>query len=102
LTYPNSDGHKATASTANAGEVGAPGKEPEATAKMRKALFPGLKVPVGLTFEDLARAAEMVLAWERNDDEFADDFRSLMLVAKLYEYLRAADSARNDTGLRTD
>ncbi len=29
LTYPNSDEHKATASTANAGEAGAPGKELE-------------------------------------------------------------------------
>jgi hypothetical protein len=69
---------------------------------MRKALFPGLHIPVGLTFEDLVRGAEMVLAWERCDEEFADDFRGLMLIAKLYEYLRAVDSARNDTGLRAD
>jgi hypothetical protein len=29
------------------------------------------KMRLGLTFEDLARRAEMVLAWERNDEEFA-------------------------------
>ena len=37
MTYPNSDGHKATASTANAGEVGAPGKDIEVTPAMIKA-----------------------------------------------------------------
>ena len=73
----------------------------EVTSEVREALFPGLQVPEGLTFEDLERGGEMVFAWERNDDEFADDFRGLRLVAKLYEYLRAADSARNDTESKT-
>ena len=78
------------------------GRKAEATPEVRKALFPDLKVPEGLTFEDLERGGEMVFAWERNDDEFADDFRGLRLVAKLYEYLRAVDLARSGTKLRTD
>jgi hypothetical protein len=73
----------------------------EVMPEVRKALFPGLQVPEGLTFEDLERGGEMVFAWERHDNEFADDFRGLRLVAKLYEYLRAVDSARNDAESKT-
>jgi hypothetical protein len=77
---------------------------PEITPEMRQAIFPGLVVPDGLTFEDLERAGEMILerqgdGWTREaDDEFADDYRAVRVAAKLYEYLRAAASARTDTG----
>jgi hypothetical protein len=53
-----------------------------------------LTIPDGLTFEELERGGEIVFAWERGDDEFAEDFRGLKLVARLFEYLRGAASAR--------
>jgi hypothetical protein len=52
--------------------------------------------------EDLERGGEIVFAWERRDEGFEDDFRGLRLVAKLYEYLRAVDSARSDTRSGTE
>ena len=99
LTYRDSDPHTSVVSSARAGEAGAPAIE---TAVL--ALFPGLKVPEGLTFEDLCRASEMVLDWQDEHcvDEYDDDYRAFRLVAKLYEYLRAADSSRNDTRSGTD
>jgi hypothetical protein len=89
LTYPNSEGHKAAASTANAGEAGAP----DTLGGVLRA-FPDLCIPGGLSLEDLEAAGEIVLAWQGREDEFADDFRGLKLAAKLCEYFRAADSAR--------
>lgn len=90
LTYPNSDGHKATASTADAGEAGAP----DTLGGVLRA-FPDLRIPSGLTLEDLEAASEIVLAWQGREDEFADDFCGLKLAAKLCEYFRAAASARS-------
>jgi hypothetical protein len=75
-------------------DAGAPGLK--ITPEMRQAIFPGLVIPPGLTFENLERAGEMILEWQGDglpcgpDDEFADDFRAVRLAAKLYEYLRAA------------
>jgi hypothetical protein len=63
-------------------------------AKTRHPIFPNLVIPDGLTFEDLERGGDMVFAWARHDDEFAGDFRGLMLVARVFEYLRAAASVR--------
>jgi hypothetical protein len=83
-------GHKATASTANAGEAGAP----DTLGGVLRA-FPDLRIPSGLTLEDLEAASEIVLAWQGREDEFADDFRGLKLAAKLCEYFRAAASARS-------
>jgi hypothetical protein len=73
----------------------------EVTPEMRQAIFPGLVVPEGLTFEDLEGAGEMILEWERGDGwepggEFYDDFRGVRLAARLYVYLRAAASKRTD------
>jgi hypothetical protein len=69
----------------------------DVTPAMRRALFPTIVIPEGLTFEDLERGGEMVFAWQRADDEFSEDFRGLKLVAKLYEYLRAKVAARSGT-----
>jgi hypothetical protein len=93
LTYRDSDPHTSAVSPANAGEAGAP-ENAFVVPNIREALFPGLKVPEGLTFGDLCRAAEMVLDWQ---DGHEDDYRGLFIAAKLYEYLRAADSTRSDT-----
>jgi hypothetical protein len=57
-------------------------------------LFPDLRIPGGLTFEDLEAASEIVLAWQDREDEFVDDFRGLKLAARLCEYFRAVDSMR--------
>lgn len=82
--------------------AGAPVTENEIIAAMRRqAIFPGLVVPEGLTFEDLERAGQMIIEWQGDgitrdpDDEFDDDFRAVRVAAKLYEYLRAAASARS-------
>ena len=48
LTYHNSDGHKATVSTANAGEVGAPENEIEITPQMIEA---GVEALAGRYFD---------------------------------------------------
>jgi hypothetical protein len=98
LTYHDSDPHTNAASAAGAGEAGAP-ENAFVVPNIRETLFPGLKVPEGLTFEDLCHAAEMVLDWQ---DEHEDDYRGLLIAAKLYEYLRAADSTRHDTRSGTD
>ena len=98
LTYRDSKPHTSSVLPASAGEAGAP-ENAFVVPNIREALFPGLKVPEGLTFEDLWHAAEMVLDWQ---DEHADDYRGLFIAAKLYEYLRAADSSRNDTMSGTD
>ena len=99
LTYRYSDPHTSVASAANAaGEAGAPANA-FVVPNIREALFPGLKVPEDLTFEDLCRAAEIVLDWQ---DEHDDDYRGLFVAAKLYECLRAADSTLNDTRSGTD
>jgi hypothetical protein len=97
LTYPNSDGHKATASTASAGEAGAP----DTFGGVLRA-FPDLRIPIGLTLEELEAASEIVQAWEEREGEFADDFRALKVAAKLCEYFRAVDSARNADKSKAD
>jgi hypothetical protein len=89
---------------ASAESSGASAPEIVIKPEMRQAIFPGLVVPAGLTFEDLERAGEMIIEWQGDgwsrdpDDEIADDFRAVRLAAKLYEYLRAAVSGRTDTG----
>ena len=73
-----------------------------ATSEDRQAIFPGLVVPSGLTFEDLERAGEMILEWQGDGWSSSadyDDFRVVRLAAKLCEYFRAA--ASNGIGART-
>jgi hypothetical protein len=99
LKYHVSNAHTGIVSNASASEAGAPEENTFVVPDIREALFPGLKVPEGLTFEDLSRAGEMVLDWQ---DEHEDDYRGLFIAAKLYEYLRAVDSTRNDIRSKTD
>jgi hypothetical protein len=98
LTCRDSDPHTSAVSTASAGEAGA-AENVFVVPNIREALFPGLSVPEGLTFEDLCRATEMVLDWQ---DEHDDDYRGLFIAAKLYEYLRGVASTRNETRSGTD
>jgi hypothetical protein len=97
LTYRDSERHKAHASC----EVGAPENKTEVTTERRKALFPGLKVPAGLTFEDLEIAGAMALDWEFREDEFTDDFLGVRLAAKVYAYLQGPASARREVSSKS-
>jgi hypothetical protein len=54
-------------------------------------VWPDLRIPNGMTLQGLEAVSEIILAWQRREDDFADDYRGLKLAAKLCEYFRAMD-----------
>ncbi len=69
----------------------------------RLRVWPGLRIPDGLSFDDLVRGGEMIIDWGNGDmGDRGDDFRAVRLVAKLYEYLLAAASERSCSQPKTD
>lgn len=61
--------------------------------------FPQLQLPSGIAFADLQDAAALIMAWSCDDAPFDDgeDFRGLMVAAKVYELLAARAAAYTRT-----
>lgn len=57
--------------------------------------FPDLKIPDGLTFEDLCEVAELIRAWEKDDDEYT----AIPLAAKIHAHFQAAAARNIESGL---
>ena len=63
---------------------------------IRQLKYADLKIPDGLTSDDLKVAENMVIGWK----EFDNDYSGIDVVIKVYEYLESAASARLRERLR--
>ena len=62
-----------------------------------QAWYPNLRIPEGLSLDDLRAAALLVAGWEAGDGQFKDDegaWSPVPLVAAIYRKLSAAAAAR--------